>query len=49
MSTLMVIPYHIIYSVVFSDNYVQPVDGQKYYWPKHVADMLCIIDNIFVL
>ena len=33
----------------FSDNCSQPNDGQKYYCPKHVVDMLCIIDNIVVL
>jgi len=41
--------YHIIHCVVFSDNCIQPDDGQKYYWPKHVVDMLCIIDSIVVL
>jgi len=41
--------YHIIYCVVFSDSCIQPDDGQKYYWPKHVVDVLCIIDSIVVL
>ena len=27
--TLMVILYHVIYCAVFSDNYIQPDDGQK--------------------
>jgi len=45
----MVILYHIVYCVVFSDYCIQPDDGQKYYWPKHAVDMLCIIDNIVVL
>ena len=46
---LMVIMYRVIYFVVFSDNCIQPDDGQKYCWPKHVVDMLCIIDSIAVL
>ena len=37
--------YHIIYCVIFSDNCIQPEDGQKQYLPKHVVDTLCIIDN----
>jgi len=41
--------YRVIYCVVFSDNCIQPDDGQKLYWPKHVVDMLCIIENIVVL
>ena len=41
--------YRIIYCVVFSENCIQPDDGQKYYWPKHVVDVLCVIDNIVVL
>ena len=35
--------YHIIYCVVFSDNCIQPDDGQKCYWSKHVVDMFCIL------
>jgi len=42
--------YNMIqYCVVFSDNCIQPDDGQKQYWPKHVVDMLCIIGNTVVL
>ena len=40
---------HIIHCVVFSDNCIQPDDGQKQYWPKHAVDMLCIVDNTVVL
>ena len=47
--TLTAILYHIIYCVVFSDNCIQPDDDQKKYWPKHVVDMLYIIDNILVI
>jgi len=47
--TLMVILYHVIFCVVFSDNYIQPDYGQKYCWPKHVVDLLYIIDNVVVL
>jgi len=32
----MVILYHIIYCVVFSDNCFQPDDGQKLYWPNRL-------------
>jgi len=46
---VVVIPYHIIYCVVFSDNCIQLDDGQKYYWPEHLIDMLCITDSIVVL
>jgi len=38
-----------VYCVVFSDNCIQPDDGQKYYWPKHAVDMLFIFNNIVVL
>ena len=38
-----------LYMSCFSDNCIQPDDGQKQYWPKHVFDMLCIIDNIVML
>ena len=44
----MIVLCHIIYCVIFSDNCIQPDDGQKY-WPKHVVDMLRIIDSIVVL
>jgi len=39
----------IFYCVVFSGNCTQPHDGQKQYWPKHVVDMLRIIEKIVVL
>jgi hypothetical protein len=41
--------YTVSYCVDFSDNCIEPDDGQKYYWPKLVVDMLCVSDNIFVL
>jgi len=46
---LMIVLYHIIYCIVFSDNCIQPDVGQKLYWPKHVVDILYIIDYIVVL
>ena len=30
------VSYYILYSF-FSDNHIQPDDGQKQYWPKHVV------------
>jgi len=40
--TLMVILCHITYCAVFSDNCIQPDDGLKVYWPKHVIDIIKI-------
>jgi len=41
--------YCITYCLVFSYNCIQSDDGQKYYWLKHLVDMLCVFDNIVVL
>ena len=49
VKTPTIISNNPVYCVVFSDNCTQPDDGQKYYWPKHVVDMLFITDDRFVL